>query len=167
MTCYPCPKQDRAEALAADSRRQVDAAWRRLRLIYLAAQDAGLEIGEESLRAHFIEGMVHDEHSSRCSDALAGFHAFVVQAIWDLSEAGMADAQRWEVFTSQLRRKYPRHPASDISMKKCRETVHANLRKLATDCPPPDDPLDPYGTPPLLGVEWSEQQSGCRVARYA
>ena len=43
----------------------------------------------------------------------------------------------------------------------------ANLRKLATDCPPPEAPLDPYGTPPLLGVEWSEQQSGCRVARDA
>ena len=42
MTCYPCPKQDRAEALAADSRRQVDAAWARLRHVYLAAHDAGL-----------------------------------------------------------------------------------------------------------------------------
>ena len=34
MTYRPCLKEDRAQALAADARRQTDAAWRRLRLIY-------------------------------------------------------------------------------------------------------------------------------------
>ena len=87
MTCYPCPKQDRAEALAADSRRQVDAAWARLRHVYLAAHDAGLDIGEESLRAHFLESYVDNEYASRVSDALAAFHSWTVTNLHMLTAA--------------------------------------------------------------------------------
>lgn len=171
MNCYPCPKQDRAEALAADSRRQVDAAWVRLRHVYLAAHDAGLDIGEESLRAHFLESYVDNEYASRVSDALAAFHSWTVtnlHMLTDAVEAGKLDrGDAWDTFTGAWRRKWPRHPASGVSMTDCRDSVNAKLAKASAHCPPPDDPLDPYGTPPLLGVEWSEQQSGCKVARDA
>ena len=171
MNCYPCPKQDRAESLAADSRRQVDAAWVRLRHVYLAAHDAGLDIGEESLRAHFLESYVDNEYASRVSDALAAFHSWTVTNLHMLTAAiedGKLDrGDAWDTFTGAWRRKWPRHPASGVSMTDCRDSVNAKLAKASADCPPPDDPLDPYGTPPLLGVAWSEQQSGCRVARDA
>ena len=40
-------------------------------------------------------------------------------------------------------------------------TADQRLDEITEDCPPPAAPaapVDPYGTPPLLGVEWPKQQ---------
>lgn len=168
MTCYPCPKQDRAWALEVDSQRRVDAAWERMRLVYLEAVAAGVDVGDESMRSHFTEQFVHHERDARVSDALASFHSWVLtnaHVIDDAVTAGNIDpAKAWVTFSKALHKRWPRHPAADVSMSDCREAAHKRLNKVIEDCPPPDDPDDPYGAPPLLGVEWSEQVTGQRVA---
>ena len=163
MTCYPCPKEDRAEALAADSRRQIDAAWARMRLVYLQARAAGIEVGDQQMRDHFGDEFVHREHAQRCSDALEAFHRSVLDVVHQLEVSGMDPAAAWQTFTVYLSKRWPRHPAAAVSMRDCRDAVRARFAKVAEDCPPPDDPTDPYGTPPLLGVEWSEQVTGRRI----
>ena len=168
MTCTICPKEDRAGALAADSRRQIDAAWQRMRLLYLQAHTAGVDIGDEQLRDHFFEQQfVHGEYDARHAAAMDSFHSWVVTNVHLIDNAiaaGMDSGEAWEKFTTGMRRRWPRHPASEVSMADCRDTARKRFDKLVEDCPPPDDPADPYGTPPLLGVEWTEKVTGRRVA---
>lgn len=38
------------------------------------------------------------------------------------------------------------------------DAADQRLDEITEGCPPPAAPVDPYGTPPLLGVEWSKQQ---------
>lgn len=162
--CINCPELDHAHGIAADANRRVDAAWARLRAVYLSAAEAGCDVSELNvLRDHFDQGLATAEHDRRQMLAFKDFYdgvCFIMHMIERQRDGkGLPPDEAWEAWTSWLRKKQSKgHPCSGISMQDCRDSVKAQLAKVATDCPPPDSPLDPYGTPPLLDIEWSEQQ---------